>query len=238
MKRRVFRIMAWGGLGDMLLGTPIFSALKQEDPHCRIVVCCMQKKAMEVYKNNPNIDVLIVRSFVTNPFYYSLYCFRFRKFKWLNYGHYAPGLTYEKNATQIIADMFGMRLKSSKLEMYLTENEKEWGRRKVAAFKNPVLIHITSLTSKNQNWPLRNWEELVEGLPEYTFIQLGLDSEDKVEGAVDLRGKTSFREALSILDSSLSFVGVVSSFARKHTTWSIFDGNGVAPIFVSEGQGK
>jgi len=41
-----------------------------------------------------------------------------------------------------------------------------------------------------------------------------MPNEDKVEGAADLRGKTSFREALSILNSSLSFVGVVSSFSH------------------------
>lgn len=38
-----------------------------------------------------------------------------------------------------------------------------------------------------------------------------MPTEYKVEGAVDLKGKTSFREALSVLNRSLSFVGVVSS---------------------------
>jgi ADP-heptose:LPS heptosyltransferase len=51
-------------------------------------------------------------------------------------------------------------------------------------------------------------------MPDYTFIQLGLAKEPAVEGAVDFRGKTSFREAMALIEAALSFVGVVSSFAH------------------------
>src|SRR5579859_5407134 len=215
MKRKVFRIFSCGGLGDILLGTPILSALKRENPGCKIILFCFMKRDLDVFRNNPHVDVLGHRSFITNPLLYTLYYYRRgRKFNALTYDQYFPSFVYRKSVTHIMADKFGVTLDSPRLEVYLTEKEKEWGRKRVAGIKNPVAIHVTSLCSKNQSWPLRNWEELIRSLPEYTFVQLGMPTEDKVEGAVDLRGKTSFREALSILNCSLSFVGVVSSFSH------------------------
>jgi len=214
MKRKVFRIISLGGLGDKLLTTPLFSALKQEDPKCKIIVFCIKGHGRDVYLKNPNIDEIRTTSFIANARHVIAYHLKLAKYIYLNEASLPPGLTYEKNATQIMADKFGLKNCSSKPEVYLTAKEEEWGRSKMAEFRNPIVIHITSLCCKNQNWLLQNWEELVNSLPEYTFIQIGSSFEDKVEGAVDLRGKTSFREALSILKSSLSFVGVVSSFSH------------------------
>jgi ADP-heptose:LPS heptosyltransferase len=214
MKRRVFRIISRGGLGDKLLTTPLFSALKQEYPNCKIIVFCIKGFGRDVYLKNPNIDEIRTTSFIANAGHFIAYHLKLAKYIQLNDASVLPALTYEKHATQIMADMFGLKHCSSKVEVYLTRKEEEWGRAKLAEFRNPIVIHITSLCCKSQNWLLRNWEELINSLPEYTFIQIGRSFEDKVEGAVDLRGKTSFREALSILKSSLSFVGVVSSFSH------------------------
>jgi ADP-heptose:LPS heptosyltransferase len=227
MKRKTFRIIARGGFGDLLLSTPVYSALKQTYPNCRIILFDLQKQARvkngprQIFKNNPNIDEIRTTSFIANPLHYAKHFLKLASFHLLNYDNYDPGITYGKRAAEIIADMFGVKLSSSKLEMYLTEKEEEWGRNTAGSYKNPIVIHVTSLVSANQNWPIRNWEELIRGLPEYTFIQLGLAGEERVEGAVDLRGKTSFREGLSILNSSLSFVGVISSFAHATNAFSI-----------------
>jgi ADP-heptose:LPS heptosyltransferase len=221
MKRKTFRIIALGGLGDMLLSTPVFSALKREYPNCKIIVLCWKGWGREIYIHNPNIDKIRPNSLFANPRDYIAYYLKLAKFDVLNYGAFHPGLTYEINATQIIGDMFGVKHCGSKVEVYLTGKEEEWGRRTMAEFRNPIVIHITSASSKNQNWPRQNWEELIRSLPEYTFIQIGSSFEEKVEGAVDLRGKTSFREGLSILRSSISFVGVVSSFSHATSAFGI-----------------
>ena len=214
MKKKIIRIISFGGHGDVLLSTPIFGALKKKYPNSRIIVYCIRKRDRDIYRNNPQIDELRSTSFFTNPIAYTKYYFKLTKFHWLNYPHYSPSLTYEKSAVKILADMVGAELEDPRLEVYLTSEEDKWGSEKLAPFPNPIAIHITSLTSDNQNWPLQNWVELIKSMPQYTFIQLGLSNEDKVEGAVDFRGTTSFREALSILKNSMSFVGVVSSFAH------------------------
>jgi ADP-heptose:LPS heptosyltransferase len=227
MKRKTFRIIARGGLGDLLLSTPVFTALKQTYPNCRIIIFALEKDARvkngprDIFKNNPNIDEIRSTALMASPLHYAKFYLKLVSFHWLNYDFFDPGYTYSKPAAEIIADMFGVKLVSSKLEMYLTKKEEEWGRNMAAAYRNPIVIHVTSLTSANQNWPIPNWEELVHSLPEYTFIQLGLANEERVEGAVDLRGKTSFREGLSILNASLSFAGVISSFAHATNAFGI-----------------
>lgn len=198
----------------MLLSTPIFGSLKREYPNCKIILFCRKKRARDIYSHNPNIDVVRHKALYVHPSLYIAYHLKLAKFYFLNYGHFQPGLVYEINATQIIGDMVGLKHCSSKVEVYLTAKEEEWGRKRIAEFRNPIVIHIASGTSKNQSWPHQNWEELIRGLPEYTFIQIGSSFEEKVDGAVDLRGKTTFREALSILKNSMSFVGVVSSFSH------------------------
>lgn len=214
MRKKVFRIISYGGFGDVLLSTPLFSAIKQKYPHSRVIVYCMKKRDRDIYRDNPYIDDLRSTSFIRNPVAYAKRYFKLTQFYWLNYPHVNPSLTYEKNAARIIAEMVGINLDNPRLEVYLSSEEEKWGREKLAAYRNPIAIHITSWTSGNQQWPLRNWEELVKSLPGYTFIQLGSSNEEKVEGAIDLRASTTFREALAILKSSMSFVGIVSSFSH------------------------
>lgn len=220
-------MIARGGHGDILLSTPVFSALKQKYPDCRIIVFDLEKNARvkngprDIFKHNPHIDELRPARILTNLGHYLKFYLGWIKFDWLNYDFFEPGYTFEKPAAQMIGEMFGVKLENPKLEVYLTKKEEEWGRKTLAAYKNPIVIHVTSLTSANQNWPLENWERLIASLPEYTFIQLGLAKEDSVEGAVDLRGRTSFREALSLLNSALSFVGVVSSFAHATNAFGV-----------------
>jgi ADP-heptose:LPS heptosyltransferase len=115
----------------------------------------------------------------------------------------------------------GLKLEDKRIQVYLTEDEEKKGRLALAGYKNPIVIHNTSETSENKHWPLANWEQLVREMPEYTFVQLGLSGDMKVNGAIDLRGKTSFREALAILKSSMSFVGVDSSFAHATNAFDV-----------------
>ena len=224
MSRRTFRIISFGGLGDILLGTPTFRALKNRYPGCRVIVFCRGRHDREVYQNNPNIDSIRTTSFVRNPVMFTCYYLRWAKFYLLDYPHYSPGIVFKKSATQIIAEMTGLSIEKAKPEVFLTPAEDAWGKMQLASFRNPVVIHITSLTSENQHWPMQNWEELIRTCPEYTFIQVGLSGEQPVAGAIDFRGTTTFRQAMAMIKNAVSFVGVVSAFA--HATGA-FDVPGV-----------
>jgi hypothetical protein len=76
--------------------------------------------------------------------------------------------------------MLDVDLKDRSIQVYLTKKEEEKAREYLSGYSEVVAIHITSLTSKNQNWPMENWELLVKEFPNVTFIQLGMSNEEKV----------------------------------------------------------
>lgn len=216
MPRKIIRVITIGGLGDVLLSTPSFKALKENNKNSKIIVHCTSPAHMEVFRHNPYVDSIRNTSFFSNMVPYTLYKLNKLHFGSIAYGRFMPTMCYNnnKNATEIIAEMLGATLEDKQVQVYLTPEEESKAISMLAKYKNPVIMHITSLTSKNQEWPLKNWEELIRQMPDYTFLQVGLSNDEAVTGAVDLRGKTRFREALAILKHAVSFVGVVSSFAH------------------------
>jgi ADP-heptose:LPS heptosyltransferase len=209
----------------VLLSTPSFKALREKYINSKIIVFCKKKQHRAIYENNPYIDKLISSPFLARMIPYLFHYFKWPTFYLYDYGYLTPSINYKRNATEIIAEMLGVELKDKRLQVFLTDSENDQAKLELSKYSRPVVvIHITSMTSKNQNWPLENWQRLVKEMPECTFIQLGLPHEDKVEGAVDLRGRSSFRESLALMKNATSFIGVVSSLA--HAT-SIFDIPGV-----------
>jgi ADP-heptose:LPS heptosyltransferase len=225
MKNKTFRVIAGGGLGDVLLTTPAFAALKKKYRNCRIIVYCASKAHRVVLEHNPYIDRLTIFSATHSPIPYLLSRFRFgfKLYRFLtpNYGLTAPSLFVNQGAARIIAELFDVKLESSKIQVYLTEAESEWARGKISAYKRPIIIHISSRSSKNEEWPLDYWEELIRIMPDYTFLQVGLADEPQVKGAIDLRGKTTFRQAMALVKYALSFAGVNSSFSHVTNAFGI-----------------
>jgi ADP-heptose:LPS heptosyltransferase len=221
MKKKVIRIIAWGGLGDILLSTPCLKALKMQNGNVRIVVFCGSKGYMEIYKGNPNIDQLNSTFFLNNPLESIYFKFKLRKFHSCNYGRLMPSIHYKKNASEIIGEILGLKLEQTRLQVFLDENEERAAQQTLAKFKNPIILQINPNFSQNKAWPLGNWEELIRRMPEYSFIHLGLATEDKVEGAIDFRGRTTFREALAYVKNALSLVGVDSSLAHAANAFNI-----------------
>ena len=221
MKKKALRIIFYGGYGDALLYTPAFKALKEEAPDRKIIVYCVIKGQEQVFKNNPSVDEVRGVSFIKNPIAFIGYYLKWMPFLFCHYGEYCPTLFYNKNAKEIIADLYGVKLKDDKVQFFLTRKEDRTAKEYMAQYKDPILIHVTSRASPNQHWEHDNWNRLVEEMPEYTFLQLGLEDEKKIEKAVDLRGQLSFRETLGILKYSKSFVGVNSSFAHATNSFGL-----------------
>jgi ADP-heptose:LPS heptosyltransferase len=223
MINNAFRIISRGRLGDALLSTPSLKAIKEANPERKIEVYCKTKRLMEIYTNNPYVDRLKPATFYSNPIRYTLYFFKALKVNKIPYSDsvHILSLNYKKHATEIIAEMLDVELIDKNVQVFLTKDEEDNAKKLLSEYQNPVSIHITSSCTKNQNWPLEYWEELVREIPEYTFIQLGLADEDRVSGAIDLRGKMPFRETLAVLKHSKSFVGVASSLSHATNAFDI-----------------
>ena len=223
-----FEIFPCGGIGDTMIITPSVKALKETHPDHKIIVYYKQNGQKDVFLNNPNVDSL--RDFRKMSFwryYYRLSSFFIRKktdpFVVL-FQHIPPSWIYKVHVIDIVAEIFKVKLKSRKIELFFTKDEENRAKQALKPFKNTVIMHIHSKSSQNHHWELENWEELIKQLPDYTFIQLGLKTEPEVKGALDWRGKTLFREALCLLKYADSFVGVDSNMA--HAT-NAFDMPGV-----------
>lgn len=130
------------------------------------------------------------------------------------YGRFHPSLLINRHATEIIAEMLDVSLIDRKLQVALTNSEENGGKAIVEQYNNPVAIHVTGRCCESKNWPTQKWEELVKRNSQYTFLQLGLPEEVQIRGAIDLRGKTTIREAIALLKYVKGFVGVDSSIAH------------------------
>jgi ADP-heptose:LPS heptosyltransferase len=209
-------------VGDALLTTPVLAALKEKDHSRRIVVYCRSLLHKTVFENNPNVDSLKSPSFLTK-----VWVGIFRRFKLgpiyiPNYGQFLPSLFCNKKAAELIAEqIFNIELNGKKVDIYLTPGEEEKAKSILARHKNPIVLHIIPMGSSNKMWLPMHWEALVRSMPDHTFLQIGLPNEAKVESAVDLRGKVSFREALALIKHADSFLGIDSSFAHATNAFNI-----------------
>ena len=208
-----------GGIGDALLTTPLFDVLKKRFPNCKIKVLCINKLHRDIFLHNPNIDVLKVFSFKDAPFEVLFRFFAKRRFKkkYKNnfYGMFAPSKSYKIKASQIIGQMIDIDIPNSlNLEIYLTEDEEKRALKLISSYSNPIGIHITSSSSANQNWTNSNWEQLICSMPDNTFIQFGLKDEDKILGAIDMRGVLTIRETIAVMKHLATFVAIDSSLAN------------------------
>ena len=214
--KKSLHVAAFGGIGDCLMATPAFRAIKAGDPKRKLIVYYENDDIRDIFLENPYIDSLRKAFFYSSPIEWTLFHLNLLKVHSINYPEYGPGLFYHQHACNLIADMLGVQLKDddNSLDFFLTEREEQEAKQLLGAYTNPVTFHVTSKASANQHWPRENWEELIERMPDYTFIQLGGPNEIKIRGAVDLLGKTSLRMAVCLLKFAHSFVGVCSSFAH------------------------
>jgi ADP-heptose:LPS heptosyltransferase len=96
--------------------------------------------------------------------------------------------------------------------IFLSEKEKQAGKlapsgRQVAIQSSNFQAHWPVL---NKQWPAERFQMVTDALKQdFNLIQLGTLSDPPLQGAVDLRGKTTPRQAAAILSSSHLFIGLV-----------------------------
>jgi ADP-heptose:LPS heptosyltransferase len=79
---------------------------------------------------------------------------------------------------------------------------------------NQVAVQSTGLAApfalQNREWYPQRFQELCAELrSDVRVVQIGSSSDMKLEGAIDLRGKTNLRQTAAVLANSLVFIGLV-----------------------------
>ena len=196
-----------GGLGDCLLHTPSFEEMFNKNK---------QKPLVYIF-HQPHYDILL-----NNPFCIPKLISKIKfdelkkkeKKEPLFYGDLLPSISSSESASILIAQLYQLSKTKDNLQLFLDPKEMLWGKSFTSQFSYPIAFNPTSQCSKNQEWITERWAHLINNFPDFTFIQLGLESEELIQGAFDYRGVGSLREQLSILSNSNFYIGVESFWAH------------------------
>lgn len=101
---------------------------------------------------------------------------------------------------------------SVELRPYIFLTPEELAAGKLA--QDQVVVQVSETTTsapmKNREWYPERFQELCAQLrSDVRVVQIGAAGDMKLEGAIDLRGKTNPRQAAAVLANSLVFIGLV-----------------------------
>jgi ADP-heptose:LPS heptosyltransferase len=196
-----------GGIGDDLLCSGAFRELKKRGT--RGIAFATQYNSL--FERNHDVDEILP-------------CRNARADKWLHLGlpfvrmgytNYDP-LTDgdEPPSEHIMIKMYRLAGIQGPVELrpYLFLSKEEFSAGKIA--ENQVVMQSSGLSAafsmRNKEWYPHRFQEVCSELrTDLQVIQLGSKDDPKLEGAIDLRGKTTLRESAAILANSYVFIGLV-----------------------------
>ncbi len=196
------------GIGDDLLCTAMFRELRRRHQHKFWVT----SKYSELYQYNQDIEVVV-------PPYHKLDIV----LKWLGvkivcpwYTNYNPAYDRdepipEQHIISVMCQKVGIT-GTITLRPYLVLHENETRQGQVVP--RQIAIQSSGLSAKhamnNKDWFIEGYQAVISSLKsKYNFVQLGSLTDPPLEGALDLRGKTTLRQTAALLSRSLAFVGQV-----------------------------
>jgi len=182
------------GLGDNLLLSILFPHLRKKYPRYKIVVETPWK---ELFKNNPYIDWVTDKHFKTTK------------------RHIKPKYYVDKNTKTSFIEQIMSYIGENKRgfpELYLTKNEIESIKRQ---FPFPYIticpVGKTVFSANRKEWGIDKFQELINLLTDYKFIQVGLNTDPLLENVIDGRYK-SIRKTAAIIFNSMFFIGLEGGF--------------------------
>lgn len=201
--RRFFR--GNGSLGGDLATTVVFRELKKRGTRG----LALATPHRSLFERNPDVDTVISRS-ATRPGWGELGL----PLVPLGETKYDPLRDAdEPPAEHALIQMCRLAGVTEKVELrpYLFLTREEFAAGKLA--ENQVAMESSGLAAeqsmRNKEWyPQRFQEVCVELRSDLTVVQLGSHGDPKLEGAMDLRGKTTLRQSAAILANSFVFVGL------------------------------
>ena len=187
-----------GGIGDDLLCSCIFHELKKRG--ARNIV--MRTAHPDLFQANPDVDH-IVRSEI--PFIAPL---TIHGLDFLQLIYYVP---LHEHFLASMCRQAGIQGEIAlRPYIYLREAERAAGR----LFERQIVIQSAGRGAvrpmRNKEWSPDRFQLVADQLRSQAhLIQLGTLQDPPLSGALDLRGKTSLRQAAALLSHSLAFVGQV-----------------------------
>lgn len=213
------------GIGDALFLTAIAHHIKRRNAFTPVVV---HSKNYDLFYNNPDVDFIIcghddalrevhfqTRESSQSPqiaghrWSYNL-LFRSRLFGESYNAHH--GWPPKRRLLEEVAEHCGLRLSSAErqsLRPYYWPYREELVSN--LEYRGAICIHSNAATywTPNKQWHLDRIQRVVDALAKsHVVVQLGGREDVPLQGAIDLRGKTTIRETAAILAQAKLFVGM------------------------------
>ncbi|MDR3458637.1 MAG: glycosyltransferase family 9 protein [Verrucomicrobiae bacterium] len=195
-----------GGIGDDLMCTTVFRELKKRSP-ARIA---MNSGYPGLFQNNSDVNYIIHHSRPRLDYWLRAGL----PFVRMGYARYFPETDGDEPLSEhVLIKLCRLAKISGPIELrpYLFLTREEFAAGKVAEYQ--VAIQSSGLGAphpmRNKEWYPQRFQEVCSELrADVSVVQLGSASDPKMEGAIDLRGKTTMRQSAAILANSLVFVGL------------------------------
>lgn len=155
-----------GGLGDILMCTPVFQAIKEQYPAVELTFAIDLKSAGDTYyqlvKNNPYIDKIVSCREVNRDHYHL-----FKDISSVCLAYENSGLPWI-NRIDIFANSCGFKLKNPSVYYKVEDSERQWATAFIAKAlgesqrkdKKLVMLHTASFDIK-RTWPIKKYSELI-----------------------------------------------------------------------------
>jgi ADP-heptose:LPS heptosyltransferase len=195
-----------GGIGDDLMCTAVFRELKKRS-QARIA---MSTRNPGLFQNNSDVTYILNNQNARLDYWLRAGLPHIR----LSYAEYDAIRDIDiPPPNHIIIHMCELASLKGPVEIrpHLFLTREEYAAGKIA--ENQVVMQSSGLSAahamRNKEWYPERFQEVCSELrADVKVIQLGSANDPKLEGAIDLRGKTSFRQSAAILANSLVFIGL------------------------------
>ena len=115
-----------------------------------------------------------------------------------------PSIKHEAEYNLEYLTPLGIRAELERPSLYLREEEKRWARRLLDGIPTPVIAINPSSGGTSRNWPFERYRDLTRKLKEIGFgivITGDKGPEMDIGKILDLRGKTSVRKLMAVLEA-------------------------------------
>lgn len=117
---------------------------------------------------------------------------------------------YDKHIIDQACEFYQIEKSKLKCELYFTEEEKAKVD-KLISIDNFITIEPHSKTSytPNNKYPFDKWQKIVDEFKSTTFVQIGVEGQEILDGVINLTGKMSFKEACYCIQKSKLYLGPI-----------------------------
>ena len=199
-RRQALDIVAHGGIGDVIMCTPVLRELKRRNPHCRVR---FYSSFSPLVRGLPYVDEALPYEARPSPAIY------------MDYSDEADFVAPRAPYVWLLGDTIGLRVRDIRMDCVIDPALVARYRAEWQHLPRPHLAVVRRSSrnrTPNKNWPDAYWDILISRLRERaTVIELGeaSDTDSPVAEAnyIDLRGRTSLDGLVAAIAAADLYVG-------------------------------